>query len=180
MTSAWPPDSFEPERIQSDLSDFSFRHQADASLSDLFLAITKKLQERFEIDRGLLAIREIDTTHFLATSSFDGRKLRKNLSLRIPSDSSLFEKVAESRDVYTDEYFDLFSGNPFEKRVLMSESTRSYIIIPIKQAGEIVGLLGYSSETPMAFAALAAMPLEQITEQLARMITPLHAQVPQD
>jgi transcriptional regulator with GAF, ATPase, and Fis domain len=171
MTS-WRPDNeqFDEQDHRPGLNQISFRFDPKAGLSDIFLELTRQLQEVFEINRGLLAIRESGSTQFLATATFSQRKTRKNLSLRIPEESSLFGKVAEQREIYADEFFDLFSGNSIEQKLLVDDDTRSYVVLPIKRDGEVVGLLGYSSETPLAFAALEQAGIERLTQPLADLI----------
>ena len=153
---AWHPDSdtFEPDDLTFVESFHDLIVESPEDLSEIFIAITQKLQERFDIVRGLLVIREPQTTRFIATSTFSNRKVRKNLSLRIPEVSSLFEKVAEQGEVFSENFCNLFSGNSFEKKLLMDDDAQSYILLPLKYEAEVVGMIGYSSETDLAFTAM--------------------------
>ena len=178
---AWHPESdeFDQEDAPLDGLNLAIDFGAETDLSEMFIALTRKLQERFNIDRGLLVIREAGSTRFMATSTFSDRKIRKNLSLRIPTPSSLFEKVAEQGETFSEDFCDLFSGNSFEKKLLMDDDAQSYILLPLKHEGQIVGLLGYSSQTPLAFTTLENTDLENLTSMLARRISHTLSQAPQ-
>lgn len=178
MSSSWGnANDHHPIDSTYDWPDPPDKNTDDHHLAEIFFELTRQLQEQFEINRGLLAIRENSSTRFLATATFSQRKIRKNLSLRIPEESSLFSKVAEQREIFTDEFFDLFSGNSFEKKLLLDDDTRSYVILPIKQEGEVIGLLGYSSTTPYAFSTLERIGLERLTFPLAQYMKRHHSQV---
>ena len=138
--------------------------------SELFLRLTRELQRFYPIRKGLLATREKGSTRFTATASFSERKTRRNLSLRIPAISSLFEKVAEGGSLYSENCAEFFSGNSFERNLLLDESTSSYILQPLKHEGQVIGLLGFSSDETAAFAVFETGLLDTIAEQLASRI----------
>lgn len=171
--SPWRPESenFDQDDFSLDELNLELDFGPDADLSDMFIALTKMLQEWYEIDRGLLVVKEPNSTRFIATSTFSDKKVRKNLSLRIPAPSSLFEKVAEQGESFSEDFCYLFSGNSFEKKLLMDDNTQSYILLPLKDKGQIVGLLGYSSMAPLAFTVLESAELEVITKRLASCIS---------
>ena len=164
------PEAFEHDDLSFAESFHDLIVESPDDLSEIFIAITRILQERFDIERGLLVIREPQTTRFIATSTFSNRKVRKNLSLRIPKISSLFEKVAEQGDVFAESFCDLFSGNSFEKKLLMDNEAQSYILLPLKNDAEVVGMIGYSSETELAFTAMECQGMELLTSALAKRI----------
>lgn len=170
---AWHPESDKFDQEDSSLDEFiiDLAFDPEADLSDIFIELTRKLQQWFHIDRGLLLIREAGSTRFIATSTFSGQKIRKNLSLRIPVPSSLFEKVAEQGESFSENFCDLFSGNSFEKKLLMDDDAQSYILLPLKHDGEVVGLLGYSSRTPLAFTIFERLVSERLAGWLARCIS---------
>ena len=170
--SAWRSnsDSFDPEDSRPDEFDSDLDFGEGIDLSDIFIALTQELQERFDIDRGLLVVREPGSTRFIATSTFSDRKVRKNLSLRIPTTSSLFEKVAEKGVSFSEDFTNLFSGNSFEKKLLLNDDAQSYILLPLKHEGQVIGLLGYSSLTPLAFTIFESLNLDMLTESLAQCI----------
>ncbi len=162
----------ETDRAETELSRFNLDEEfsGNEDLGDIFIGLTKLLEKYFDLDRGLLVVREAKGTRFLAVSSWTDDKVRKNLSLRIPETSSLFEKVAEHGILFTENFCDLFSGNSFERNLLLNQDAQSYMLQPLKHEGLVVGLLGYSSTSPMAFPSLENGLLDSIAEQLASRI----------
>jgi len=143
---------------------------AGTDISDIFIALTRELQQFYPIKKGLLIAREKDSTHFMATASFSREKTRKNLSLRLPSVSSLFEKVAEGGLVYTENCGEFFSGNSFERNLLLDADTRSFVVLPLKHHGEVMGIIGYSSDDATAFAIFEEGLLDDMAGWLAARI----------
>lgn len=117
----------------------------------IFLRFTRELQRVYDITKGFLAIREGDMTRFLAVATFSNGTVRKNLSLKLPSAPSLFEKVADDGKLYTESFAELCDGNLIERRLLLDDDTRAFMLRPLKFDGRVVGLLGYSSDNPDAF-----------------------------
>jgi hypothetical protein len=136
----------------------------------MFFEFTRILEQGFAIRKGLLALREASQTRFLAAASWGVRKGRRNLSLRLPGVSSLFEKVAEDGRGYMDSLPESFDGRHLERRLLLDDDTQSFILRPIKFEGRVVALLGYSSDRVDAFAALEDSVLDKVIESLGRMI----------
>ena len=96
--------------------------------------------------------RRDDNRHLAAVTTWHNGSVRNGLSVNLPPESSLFEKVAEHGRVYTEDYCAGFSGNFFERKLLLGDDSRSFVVQPLKTDGKVVGLIGYSSEEPTAFA----------------------------
>ena len=150
--------------------DIDRQWAADADLSDIFIDLTSELQNHYHISRGLLLLKDQGSTRFIAVSTWNNGRTRKNLSLRIPSVSSLFEKVAEHGQVFSESFCDLFSGNSFERNLLIDDSAQSYVLQPLKLCGEVVGLIAYSSEDPTVFTTFEDGALADVANQLAQRI----------
>jgi len=142
----------------------------DISLSELVRNITGKLKESFDINRALLVVRQNDGEPFSAVSSWHDGDLLDGLKLSLPKNSSLFEDVAENRITYTETYSGSFSGNFFEKKLLLDESSKAFLLQPIRYKGQTVGILGFSSENPTAFTLFEEGLLNQITDELGEVI----------
>ncbi|MEE8577061.1 MAG: GAF domain-containing protein [candidate division Zixibacteria bacterium] len=140
------------------------------NLSDIFSELTRKLQDYFEISKTVLVIKEETSSHFLAVATFSENKTRKNLSLRLPGHSSLFEKAAEMGLVYTESFCELFSGSAMERNLLLDEESRAYALVPLKHDGKVVGVLGLSSDQPDAFLMFENGCLDRIAAGLAARI----------
>jgi len=169
-------EDFEFSRYPSDNPEdyaniLNTRYPDGMDMSELFIKLTQDLQHSFTISKGLLVIRENNATQFIATASFSQRKTRKNLTLRIPSVSSLFEKVAEGGTLYTENCSEFFSGNSFERNLLMDNNSRSFILQPLKHEGQVIGILGYSSDEVSAFTVFETGLLDTVAGLLASRIS---------
>lgn len=133
---------------------------------DTFANFSRLLETRFEIKKGFLALREGDQTRFLAVASWKKDKVRKKLSLKLPNTSSLFEKVAESGQIYAENFATLFDGNFIERQLLLDDTTESFMLRPLKHEGRVVGLIGYSSEVPDAFVTIQEGYIDAAFESL--------------
>jgi hypothetical protein len=141
-----------------------------SDLSEIFTGLTRDLLNSYPISRGVLLVKAGDAARFLAVSTWNEGRVRRNLSLRLPSNSSLFEKIAESGQVYTENFCALFSGNTFERNLLIGDKTKSYVVQPLKLEGAVVGLVGYSSDKPTAFVTFEEGALSGISSRLAARI----------
>lgn len=148
--------------------DAEWPEQAD--LSEVFQAVTGELQNFYELNRAILLVRETNGTRFTAISTWDKGRIRKNLTLVVPGASSLFEKIAESGLLFAEEFCGIFSGNPFERDLLITDQTQSYAVQPLKFDGSVVGLVGFSSTEPNAFVTFEEGALRDIADQFARRI----------
>ena len=141
-----------------------------AEPAEIFIDLTRQLQRFFAIHKGVLIINENSSTRFTATATFNNGKTRRNLSLKLPGTSSLFKIVAENGQLYTENFSELFSGNSFERNLLLESDSQSFLIHPLKHDGAVVGLLGYSSTDPLAFATFEDCILENTARQFAARI----------
>ncbi|MEW5994575.1 MAG: GAF domain-containing protein [Candidatus Zixiibacteriota bacterium] len=139
-------------------------------LSQVFINLTQGLRERFEIDKGVLIVRRGDSQTLAAVSTWSDGLGRDGLTINLPGDSSLFEQVAQHGQVYTESYCKAFSGNFFERKLLLDENSRSFVLMPLKSEGHVVGLLGYSSQQPTAFTLFEEGELDSVAEQLGQVI----------
>lgn len=135
-----------------------------------FFRLTRALQERYDIRKAVLIVKEKETSRFCAVASFNDGRTRKNLSLRLPGHSSLFLKVADHRTIFTESYCDLFSGNSFERNLLLDDECRSYAILPLTCDGHVVGILGFSSDSPSTFVTFEEGAVDRAAAHLAERI----------
>ncbi len=142
----------------------------DAQLSESFFALTRWLRRIYAIDRGVLVIRSEGGPRLSAISTWRDGQGREGLSLNLPLDSSLFEKVAEHGQVYTEDFCGAFSGNFFERKLLLDDDSRSFVVQPLKSEGRVLGLLGYSSRQSTAFAMLEEGALDDVASEFGAII----------
>ncbi len=147
------------------------------SITEAFSSLTKDLNNNLEINKGVLVIRMQDTHELAAISTWNNGILRDGLMVTLPAKSSLFEKVAEDGSIYTEDFCSSFSGNFFERKLLLDDQSRSFMVLPLKSEGKVVGLLAYSSEEPIAFAVFEEGKFRSKTEKFATDIHNLIAQL---
>jgi len=156
--------------------DFQPLLDKEVELVDIFFELTRYLKSHFYINRGVLVLRDPDTERLAAVSTWHNGNTRDGLAINLPSESSLFVRVVEGGRVYTEDFCETFSGNFFERKLLLDESSQSFVLNPLRHEGKVVGLLGYSSEEPTAFSVFEEGILEHVTGGLAQVI---HQNFPQ-
>ena len=149
------------------------RTKQDTPLSEVFHALTDRLRKEYNIDKGVLVLRNDEARQLAAVSTWHRGIARDGLRLNLPVDASLFEKVAEQGHVYTEDFCESFSGNFFERKLLLDDDSRSFVLQPLKSDGRVLGLLGYSSRKPMAFVTFEEGALDDICDRLGSIIEKL-------
>jgi hypothetical protein len=152
------------------LSDFRSTLNGDTGPSDAFFELTNRLASRFNISKAVLLLRPHTEAPFAAVSTWKKGQIREGLSIKLPSESSLFEIVAGHGDVYTENFCNGFSGNFFERKLLLEDDSRSFVIQPLKHEGAVIGLLGFSSEEPTAFTMFEEGVVEPVFAEFAGII----------
>jgi GAF domain-containing protein len=137
---------------------------------EIFTRFTEHLERVYAIDRGFLAVREGDHAQFTAVASWQQGRERRNLTLQLPSQGSLLQKVAEDGQVFAETFAELYDGNMIERRLLMDDETQSFMLRPLKHEGRVVAMLAYSSNDSDAFAAFNEQLLDPVFNQLAEAI----------
>ncbi len=152
------------------LSELGQSLEGAADPGNAFVQFSRLLERFLEIRKGFLALREGDRTRFLAIASWKNDGTHKTLSLRLPQTPSFFEKVAEHGQLYSESITQFFDGNSIERRLLFDDDTVSFMLRPLKHDGQLVGMLGYSSDVPEAFATVESGQLDAAFDQLAAVI----------
>jgi len=142
----------------------------DFTVSEAFRELARQLSQHFEIDRGVLVLRQPESDGLSAISTWHQGQIKDGLLLSLPSESSLFEKVTAHGRLYTENFCGAFSGNFFERKLLLDEDSRSFAIQPLKRHGEVIGLIGFSSRQPTAFATFEEGVVDEITHKFAAII----------
>ncbi|UCD64620.1 MAG: GAF domain-containing protein [Candidatus Zixiibacteriota bacterium] len=138
--------------------------------AQLFFDLTRRLKTRFEISRGVLLLRSGIGGPLAAVSTWNNGQMREGLAIKLPSESSLFEKVAECGRVYTENFCGAFSGNFFERKLLVDEGSRSFVLQPLCHQGEVIGMIGYSSESPTAFTLFEEGAMDNLLAEFASVL----------
>ncbi len=165
------------KKLWQQLSDAIHGNFTDESpnseLVRVFSELTDELKKQYEINKGVLVIRRRDTQRLAAISTWNNGSIRDGLIVSLPPDSSLFEKVAEDGQVYTEGFCQSFSGNFFERKLLLDDDSRSFVVQPLKSDGEVVGLLAYSSTQPTAFSMFEEGDVREATDKFASEVRTL-------
>ena len=140
------------------------------SSSELFFVLTEFLKERYSINKSVLVIKEPNLV-LSAISTWSNGQRNEGLSLNLPHTKSLFEKVMEHGRLYTEFYSDSFSGNFFERKLLLDDNSKSFALQPLNCDGKIIGLIGFSSDDAGAFSMLEEDDSEEILNRFAELIS---------
>lgn len=175
---SWRDESFDHEighALSRLIDDLSAALQQCSDPRDLFTRFTDHLKRVYAIDRGFLAVCDGAMANFTAVASWQQGRERRNLSLRLPSQGSLLEKVAEDGRVFAETFADLYDGSMIERRLLLDDNSQSFMLRPLKYNGRVVAMLAYSSEEPGAFAAFNEQLLDPLLSKFAESIA-IHQQ----
>ena len=135
-----------------------------------FSQFSRLMESTFDVRKGFLALREKDQTRFLAVASWKKGGERRSLSLLLPQTPSLFEKVAETGQIYSETFAEFFDGNRIERSLLFDDDTVSFMLRPLKHEARVVGLIGYSSDIPDAFVTIEDGQLDPVFDRLAAFL----------
>ncbi len=174
----WTPDQTDRDHAPSPESSDSIPITGELGepsngLSQAFDNLTRELRKKYEINRGVLVVRRHDNQRLAAVSTWNEGSIRDGLAISLPREPSLFEKVAETGEVYTENFCDAFSGNFFERKLLLDDDSRSFVVQPLKVDSEVCGVLAYSSVKPTAFTMFEEGAAERTARSFASTIRTL-------
>ncbi|RKX25698.1 MAG: hypothetical protein DRP47_09385 [Candidatus Zixiibacteriota bacterium] len=177
----WTKNNFSPgepdNHTTSDNQKIPDNNESCFNLTQAFSDLTEELSKDYDITKGVLVIRMQDTQNLAAISTWKDGMMRDGLTVTLPSKSSLFEKVAENGCVYTEDFCAAFSGNFFERKLLLDDNSRSFVVQPLKTKGKVVGLVAYSSDQPTAFAMFEEGVVQPVAAKFACEIESLLKQL---
>ena len=139
-------------------------------ITNSFLELTERLKQQYEIDKGVLIVRQEHPPELAAVSMWSNGLGHDGLKVNLPTESSLFEAVARGGEVYTESFCGVFSGNFFERKLLLDEDSHSFVLVPLKAGERVVGLLGYSSRKATSFTLFEEGVLDKVAEELGAAI----------
>jgi GAF domain len=139
----------------------------EPALTEEFTRLTKRLRKQLDVDKCILILKRPAENRLAAVASWDHGVVSDGLAINLPHDNSLFEKVTEDGALYTENFCGSFSGNFFERKLLIDSESRSFALQPLRHDGHLVGMVGMSSEKPMAFTLLEEGELGNVFDRLA-------------
>lgn len=156
----------------SSSSNLASRQNISAEhISDRFVEISNKLSEMISINRSVLILNQRETNQLAAVSTWEKGAVRDGLTITLPSESSLLQKVANEGVAHTIENPNDFSGNFFEKKLLLNNESKSLIIQPLIEDDEVIGLLSLSSVSGELNNKKSQLIIQEATRQLASLIS---------
>ena len=145
------------------------QHSADTDISTVFDRLVLFLSERHKIDKGVMLVCGDEDGQLGVVSVWDERGLKAGLTLTLPAENSLFQKVVRSGEKMTLDLPPSFEGNFFERKLLVDESTSSMLLIPLSGESQVVGMIGFSSSLP-GLNTISCDDFHEATAVLVNMI----------
>jgi len=142
----------------------------DIKVSELFFDFTEWYRGQYNISKSVLVLKSMSDYSLSAVSTWENGAKRDGLTIRLPLEHSLFEKVINEGKTYLSQLSDDFTGNFFEKKLLMNENTRSFVLQPLKCKDDVIGLIGFSSESSDIFNEEKQSLFEETSVKLAEVI----------
>jgi hypothetical protein len=164
------PEVLEPTEARTTAVESKIGMHPETELSRTFAGLTRRLRTKYEIDKGVLVLRQYDGKQLAAISTWHHGSVRDGLKLNLPVESSLFAKVAEHGQTYTEDFCGSFSGNFFERKLLLDDHSRCFLVQPLKSEGRVVGLIGYSSHCEAAFTMFEEGALDAVADKFGETI----------
>lgn len=124
---------------------------ATKEVTDLFRSTISRLSRFFSIDKASLAQFNFTDHNLHVTHIYKHKRLNKGLTLIVqPTNSAMYQVLMQGYPV-ADNYPDHMSSHIIERKILLSEATRSLLIIPLTCDCYKLGVLTLSSPDECAF-----------------------------
>lgn len=137
--------------------------------SEMFFEIIEFLKERYTLNKSVLIVKN-ENAALSAISTWSNGIRQDGLTLNLPHKESLFERVIDDGRIYTEYFIGSFSGNFFERKLLLDDDSRSFALQPLKSDGQVVGMVGFSSKNPTAFALMEDGDSSDVFSQFAERL----------
>ncbi|MDF1543955.1 MAG: hypothetical protein P1R58_02500 [bacterium] len=135
-----------------------------------FEQLARRLSDQHQVNRGVMVIRNDSSNDLGVVSVWDESGIKSGLTLTLPSENSLFHQVVRDGRRYTLGNLNNFSGNFFERKLLLEEATSSMLLIPLTSREQVVGLIGFSSVRNKSLQEIVGEELLAETSALAGLI----------
>lgn len=133
------------------LSDFLLTPEGNRHVSGALNKLLGRLKRFFAVEKASLAFYDSSRKALQVTHMYADGVVHDGLTLSLPEASSAqFQVLAQGFPV-ADNFPDRISSHIIEKKMLMTPSTRSVLIIPLIRDGLRLGVLSLSSTDDYAF-----------------------------
>ncbi len=143
---------------------------ADAELSTVFEQLAQRLSEQHQVNRGVMVVCDDSSRELGVVSVWDERGMKEGLTLTLPSEDSLFHQVVKDGRQYVQQKLSKFSGNFFERKLLLEAATSSMVLMPLTSKEQVVGLVGFSSVANGSIQEIVGEEFLATTSVLAGLI----------
>ena len=116
-----------------------------------FRRLIDKLGRFFEVGKASLIFHDAQAERLRVTHMYERQTLKTGLSLNFPTTGSMLYQVLKQGYPVADNYPDHITTDLIERKILLNNSTRSVLIIPLIVDSARLGLLSLSSPKEYAF-----------------------------
>ncbi len=152
------------------LKSLSSLFRNNKNIYDLFFSLTKKLNKFFSLSRSILVIRSMRDDDLKVIAMKGPQNSRIGLALTLPRQNSIIYQVLGGKEIYTENYPHEFSGNFIERKLLLDDNPGSIAICPIKNDGDVCGLICLTSPALYAFTLFRDGALDAVLERFGKSI----------
>ncbi len=118
----------------------------------LFKRLIARLGRKYAIKKASLTLYEPGSDGLRITHILKEGVCKSGLALGIPKHDSLLYEILRQGYPLVDNYPELASGNPIEKKIFLTPETVSVAVIPIIQNGLRIGVVSLASDQESAFS----------------------------
>lgn len=141
--------------------------QPTAEVTELLERVLSKLSRLFSVDKASLALFNFSDHNLHVSHIYKNKHLNKGITLIIqPTDSTMYQVLMQGFPV-VDNYPDHITANVIERKILLSESTKSLLIVPLVCDCYKLGVLTLSSNDECAFGTYLEGVGEGIVAELS-------------
>ena len=142
-------------------------HIDNSQIAPHFRRAIGHLGHLFAISKASLAILEPQGRHLQVAHIYDKGLFHSNVIVLIPADNSLLYQTLRQGFPVVDNYPELVTTNVIEKKILLTSTAKSVLIVPLMQDRTHLGLLSLASRSSYAFGSY----LDGIGEAIAVELT---------
>ncbi len=120
-------------------------------IDNLFGRLVSRLENIYPISKASLALFDASSRRFQVVHVLDERGLKTGVSLTIATDDSILYQVFCQGFPVVDNTPEHMPASPIERKLLMSEATRSVLMVPLTMDDLEMGVLALSADRENAF-----------------------------
>ena len=149
---------------------FAALFRRNNNIYKLFFSLCKKLNKLFSLSTAVLVVHSVRDNSLKVIAVKNSKHSPEGISLTLPDQDSLLHSVFNDGSLHIDNSLEHFSGNFFEKKLLLGEEANSLAIIPINHDGNRIGLFCLASPRTNAFDLLDESLLRPVTAQFGEVL----------